>query len=203
MLSFHNDPKIKKKYLDRVIAHQKADEIIKGKYWEGGKGCAVGCTIHSSNHNAYEQELGIPEWLAKLEDTIFEGLPNDKAKKWPQEFLKAIKVGVDLEPVKWEFCAFILKENIERVLILKIEDSLKEQVVNSIQECLSVHEEAIISGIWDESAALSARSAALSAALSAAEAARSAAYVKYADELLRILKGINPAKARDEVGTEP
>jgi ADP-ribose pyrophosphatase YjhB (NUDIX family) len=39
--------------------------------------------------------------------------------------------------------------------------------------------------------------------LEAGEAARSAAYVKYADELLRILKGINPAKARDEVGTEP
>lgn len=55
MKSFHNDQKIKTKYLARVRAHQKADEIIKGQYWEDGKGCAVGCTLHSSNHNAYEK----------------------------------------------------------------------------------------------------------------------------------------------------
>lgn len=28
MLSFHNDPKIKKKYLDRVKLHQKLDQEI-------------------------------------------------------------------------------------------------------------------------------------------------------------------------------
>lgn len=32
MRAFHNDIKIKKKYLKRVISHRKADEIIKGKY---------------------------------------------------------------------------------------------------------------------------------------------------------------------------
>ena len=83
MKAFHNDEKIKKKYLSRLRAHQKADEIVKGFYWEMGKGCAVGCTIHSSDHGAYETELGIPRWLAKLEDRIFEGLPNGRAKKWP------------------------------------------------------------------------------------------------------------------------
>ncbi len=44
--AFHNNPKVKSKYLARVKAHEKADEIIKGTYWQGGKGCAVGCTIH-------------------------------------------------------------------------------------------------------------------------------------------------------------
>ncbi len=33
MQAFHNDQKVKDKYLGRVEAHQKADEIVKGKYW--------------------------------------------------------------------------------------------------------------------------------------------------------------------------
>jgi hypothetical protein len=64
MLAYHNDPKIKAQYLRRVRAHEKMDEIIQGKYWERGRGCAVGCTIHGSDHTQYETELGIPEWLA-------------------------------------------------------------------------------------------------------------------------------------------
>src|ERR1700730_6830463 len=100
MKSFHNDPKIKAKYLKRVKDHFKADEIVKGKYWENGKGCAVGCTIHDSNHKLYETELGIPEWLARVEDTIFEGLPNERAKLWPEQFLKAIKPGKNLNKIE-------------------------------------------------------------------------------------------------------
>ena len=64
LLSFHSDPSVKKKYLSRVEAHAKADEIIHGTYWENGKGCAVGCTIHSGRHQDYETELGIPRRLA-------------------------------------------------------------------------------------------------------------------------------------------
>ena len=88
--AFHNDPAIKAKYLARVRAHRLADELIHGTYWQYGKGCAVGCTIHSSNHAAYETELGIPEILARLEDGLFEALPNGEAKVWPEAFLKAI-----------------------------------------------------------------------------------------------------------------
>ena len=63
MRAFHNNPAIKEKYLARVRAHAAADEIIKGQYWQNGRGCAVGCTIHSSSHKAYEDELGIPRFL--------------------------------------------------------------------------------------------------------------------------------------------
>lgn len=42
MLSFHNDPGVKKKYLDRVLAHQKADEIAKGVYYEPGNSSKKG-----------------------------------------------------------------------------------------------------------------------------------------------------------------
>jgi phosphoglycerate dehydrogenase-like enzyme len=61
MLAYHNDPTVKAMYLDRIRRHARADEIIHGKYWEKGKGCAVGCTIHGSKHSLYETELGIPQ----------------------------------------------------------------------------------------------------------------------------------------------
>jgi hypothetical protein len=207
MQAYLNDPKLKSDFVKEVKWHQDQDKIIKGTYQQGSNGdfkaCAVGCSIHSLNrmkgksydtskHKVYETELGIPEWLARLEDTIFEGLPNELAMKWPLRFAKAIPVGVNLESVKWKFSVFILSENIERVLTLDIADDLKKQVVDSIRGVLSLHKTAIKTGVWDvesaaesvesaESAAESAaepaaESAAWSAAWSAAESARSTAW---------------------------
>ena len=105
---------------ESIEKHRQADHIIQGTYGEDSngywKGCAVGCSIHSlnrlkgkkfstSDHSIYETELGIPEWLARLEDTIFEGLPKAEAVKWPERFTQAIPVGADLGPVKCQFCA--------------------------------------------------------------------------------------------------
>jgi hypothetical protein len=86
--AFHGDPTVKDKYLSRVKAHRDADQIIHGIYWEGGKGCAVGCTIHSANHSSYETKLGVPAWLAHLEDRLFEAMDNGRAKDWPVEFIE-------------------------------------------------------------------------------------------------------------------
>jgi hypothetical protein len=108
MLAFHNDPAIKEKYLARVRTHIEADELIHGVYWEKGKGCAVGCTVHSSNHAAYEVELGIPSILAKIEDGIFESLTNGRAKPWPEQFLMAPQVGADLSGVWPQFAVWLL-----------------------------------------------------------------------------------------------
>jgi hypothetical protein len=93
MLAYHSDPAIKAHYLARVEGHAAADEIIKGQYWEAGKGCAVGCTVHGGSHCDFERELGIPQMLAWLEDVIFEGLPNRVAKTWPERFLSSISPG--------------------------------------------------------------------------------------------------------------
>ena len=146
--AFHGDPAVKSKYLDRVKAHAQADEIVKGRYWENGKGCAVGCTIHCATHSAYETELGLPQWLAQLEDVLFENLPNGEAKTFPAEFLSAIPIGVNLESVKWKFCAFLLRENIERVLALTLDYKLKDEVAASIRGVLALHENAILKGKW-------------------------------------------------------
>src|SRR5579871_1929058 len=96
MLTFHGKQELKDQRIAQVRAHRLADQLVHGQYWQDGKGCAVGCTIHSGEHMAYETELGIPVELAYAEDRIFENLPNGKAMMWPERFLAAIPVGVDL-----------------------------------------------------------------------------------------------------------
>lgn len=215
LLSFHGKQEVKDFYQARLYEHAAADELIKGQYWENGKGCAVGCTIHSREHATYETELGLPEWLARLEDVIFEGLSNSEAKQFAVDFLAAIPVGVDLAPVRWQFCAFILRENIERVLSLDFAAELKKQVVDAIRAVLACHKTAIKTGKWEDTVARSAWFAAKSAWLatrsawlaestwfaarsawlatrSATEstwfAAKSATYTRYADLLLKLLR---------------
>lgn len=108
VISFHGDEQIKQKYLTRVRNHRLADQIVQGVYWEDGKGCAVGCTVHSSNHWAYQDELGIPNQLAYVQEFLFENMSNADAKMFPERFLRAIPVGVDLYPAFWKFVLFAL-----------------------------------------------------------------------------------------------
>ena len=123
LIAFHGDSKIKEKYIKRVKAHAKADAIVKGIYWEDGKGCAVGCTIEGSNHSKYEKELGIPEILAHLEDGLFEEMANEDAKKFPLKFLQAIPVGTDLSMV---FTKFVIWEWEDKKHGLKNVKEIKE-----------------------------------------------------------------------------
>src|SRR6201986_1912331 len=110
LIAYHGNPKEKSAILAQLRRHAEADEIVKGQYWEDGKGCAVGCTIHGSDHALYEPKFGIPQMLARLEDTIFEGLPNSDAQQWPIAFMKAIKPGADLSLVGWKFLHWLLTD---------------------------------------------------------------------------------------------
>lgn len=112
MIAYHGDPQIKKDILAQLEAHRLADELIKGRYWEGGKGCAVGCTIHGNDHHEYERRFGIPVYMACLEDAIFEDLPNKHAKHWPERFMSAIQPGVNLNPV-WPRMALWMLDNLQ------------------------------------------------------------------------------------------
>ena len=171
MKAFHNDIKIKKQYLTRVVAHEKADEIIKGKYWENGKGCAVGCTIHGSYHGAYETELGIPRILARLEDGIFENLPNDLAKTWPRRFLEVIKPGADLSMVWPKFSVWMLTDEKYGVLQFAKTEGQRE-VIQSVSDLYLLKSQGVD---IDRQDWVDARSAAYAAA-AAAYAAYAAAY---------------------------
>lgn len=144
MLSFNNDPKIKAKYIERLKAHKLADEIVKGQYWENGKGCAVGCTIHSSKHKNYEDKLGIPEWLARLEDTIFEGLENKLSKDFPLKFLKAVPLGVSKEEFEALRHKLAIKRQQRNLKIVekfykKNKTETIKQVIDAIKLVISYH----------------------------------------------------------------
>lgn len=181
-LTFKNDPLIKDSLVKRMDKHIELDELLQGATGNNGKGCTVWCALNNGelkrgyDHSAFPDVLGLPEWLARLQDTIFEGLDVEDSKWFSSEWVRAIPIGKNIEPVKWKFCAFILKENIEIVLSLDIKDDLKKQVVDAINMCLSVQISAIETGAVDE------------AAWSAAWSAESAAFKRYADELLKLLK---------------
>lgn len=192
LISFHGDASIKQKYLDRVKKHQELDNIIQGTGWDGTKGCAVGCTLENYSHTAYEKELGIPTWLAHVEDKFFEGMSKERAKIWPLQFLEAIPVGVNLEAVKTQFILYILNQS-----LTTFDHVAFPAVKAAIDQTIAYHSRVFESAAEAEAAARSARSAAWSAAAarsaarSAAEAAArsaaEAAYEKYADKLLQLL----------------
>src|SRR3954466_7421798 len=108
MLAFHNTTVTKPEIIAQLEAHAKADTIVKGQYWEDGKGCAIGCALESirvirgyasidhSSHATAESETNIPQVVWRLADRIHEGLPNDTAKEWPLRFMQAVNPGADL-----------------------------------------------------------------------------------------------------------
>jgi len=178
MLAYHNDPAIKSKLLADLQAHADADRLVKGQYWENGKGCAVGCTLHSlgaynnaSNHAEYETRLGIPQMLARLEDTIFEGLPNADAMLWPMRFSAAITPGADLSRVGWQWLHWLLTDNLPRVNDAAVDAAIKQ--------CADVLLPLTRGEPVDRTAADAAYAAARAAAY-AAGAPRAAAYAAYA-----------------------
>ena len=118
MLSFHNDPKIKDKYLDRVRKN----------------GGAVGCTLEHNDSKRYPIELGLPVWLARLEEEIFNNLPVDKAKQWPLNFLKAIPIGVDVDAARHLIDIRRLDRliSIQEKLLSKNEGAVKSAIVATI-----------------------------------------------------------------------
>lgn len=129
MIAFHGKQEIKDFYMARLQAHAATDEVIHGKYWVGGKGCAVGCTIHSGKHKHYESELAIPEQIAYLEDAIFEALPNSDAKTFPVRFLEAIPVGADLSMVIPKFLHWLLVDETYGAIIGVTDEGVKNSVV--------------------------------------------------------------------------
>jgi len=226
--------------LEAAKAHYAADMLIRGTYSdtdaEDFKGCSVGCFLHSiypkksavqigdmdDKHRIVARHYGYPEWLALLQDTIFEGLPNGESAKWHvqlAEKIAALPHGVDWQPILHRVHAGILRvsyrtsgsaqEAVHRVIDLHERAAKGEDVSDELWSAArSAAESAARSAARSaaesaarsaaESAARSAawsaaRSAAWSAARSAAwSAARSAAYQEMRDAILSALAGVQP-----------
>lgn len=85
--------------------------VVSATFLAKAKRCAVGCSTGGKyNHSIYPTVYGIPEHLARLEDSIFEGMPydSDEYKRWPRAFTTAIKPGADLSLVWPRFAVWLL-----------------------------------------------------------------------------------------------
>lgn len=110
IIAFWNNPTVKEAMMIQVENHRQADQIVKGQYWENGKGCAVGCMVHSSSHKTVEAVIGLPYDCVQLMDFIFERLPNHEAKLFPGQVLDAMRPGADLTHVSDRFIITLLAD---------------------------------------------------------------------------------------------
>jgi hypothetical protein len=108
-------------YLARVRAHRETDTLVRGLGWHGetGRGCAIGCTLHSYDHAEYERQIGVPRQVAHLIDWLFEHLPEAEGEhgylRWPERVLEAIPVGADLSGVYPAWQVRLQTRNLERI----------------------------------------------------------------------------------------
>lgn len=135
---------INEQLLARIAEHERLDTIVKGVYWEQAngkwKGCAVGCSLKdpddhtplSGTHELYPERLGLPEWLARLEDAIFEGLPDDESLTWPRRFAEAIPVGADLSGLEDSLAVRRMRERL-LPLATSWPESIRDQTISAIE----------------------------------------------------------------------
>jgi hypothetical protein len=182
--AYDNDPAFKDRMVAQMRAHAAADEIIKGQYWQQGKGCLVGCAIHGDDHSQFDDIIGPGgHMLAQLADAIFEGATNARAMRFPVEFFEAIRPGADLSRVQWQFLHWLLTTP-------AVNPGITHPIArDAVAQCA-----AVVSALADgrhidvgaawiaESAARSAARSARSAAWSAAESAESAEIAEIAAE---------------------
>ena len=151
----------------KVASHIEADAVIQGGYWDGHKGCFIGCLTHSSDPKPAQERFGLPEPLLRIAESIFERLPTDDAKGFFAELPKAVgRDGKDLSRVQWAFLAAELSAlpNVPADI-----QAVIDPVIGGMETLAS-------GGDWSKDAAYAARAAdAAYAAHAAAAAARAAA----------------------------
>ena len=177
MQAYNNDIEFKKNLVDMSLAHMEADEFIQGEYGQMNgsfSGCSLGCTIHDVNkimglkgdfhdHSFLSDSIGIPLFLTRLQDSVFEGLDIDAARKWTPRFLSSIVEGVDLNPVL-------------PIFLLKLLNNLPEQEIEEVSAAINGSKKILAGWISTGKPDFAAASSAASAASSAAAAARDASY---------------------------
>lgn len=192
MLSFFGEQCLKDTVVARVKEHQRMDQIIQGTYWEQCgdgvfRGCAIGCVLHSNDHMAYERQLGLPVFLAYIDEHIFESLPPGEAKFWPLRFIEAVPVGVDLELVFPKFMHWLLSDPEG---VRQHADARTLPIIDSLVTMYARRIDGVPFDSW--AAALAAARAALAAAWAAAGAARAAgkneSIHRQADYLISLLQ---------------
>ena len=198
--AFNNNKVFQAQMIAAAISHREKDEYIAGAYAKVNgsfKGCSVGCSLFDvkgikgvdvgEEYNdlaLLAKELGIPEFICHLQDSIFEGLPESERLRWTERLFNSIPLGADLTPVLPRF-------------LLKTLDRLPETNRADVVDAIRGVKDVLIN--WSETGEAdieAARSAAGSAARSAARSARSAegparsaAWEQIANDLIECVEG--------------
>jgi hypothetical protein len=199
-LSYHNDPKVKEFHVQLAKHHYDADMLRTGTYGEddnGFKACSVGCMAHDINpedldyHAVVADSAGWPEWLVKLSDSMFDGLPNGERNRFHVDLREAIPVGVNLEPVRHKLALCRL----DRLIAMQSKNkgsgvgNIIDQVIAYWLPAESARLAAGLAAEWLTAEWLAAESARVTAGWTAGWlAAWSAAWIAERDDLLRLLQ---------------
>jgi len=151
-----------------VGEHIAADAVVQGTYWNGSRGCFIGCLTHSSVGNAavVTERFGLPLPLVKICEHIFERLDVTEAVAFFAAIPDAIgNDGKDLSRLHWLF----LIDTLKRMPIIN------QNVIDGLQLLANGKE-------WPQarSFARAAADAAADAAYAVARAANAAADAAYA-----------------------
>ena len=93
-----------------VKRHIEADAVVQGAYWDGSKGCFIGCLAHSSDPKKLGDLYGLPLPLVRICENIFENTPAEDAKDFFAAIPDAVgHDGKDLTRVHWAFLASELR----------------------------------------------------------------------------------------------
>lgn len=173
MLAYHNDSTLKDKIVSQMAEHRRLEQLIQGTGWEDGKGCMIGCALHSYDHSKLPEAIGVPESVGHLVDAIFEGLPPGEAEQFSDDFWSAVKTGSNLSQVADKFSLWILKDGGVRDRASDDGKAAIDTVISLLQRRLFGDEPT--GSDWESAARSAARSAAWSAAWSAARSAAESA----------------------------
>lgn len=178
--------------------HRDADMLRSGTYGEmNGRfhACSIGCFAYEvaperfsasagwrddDHHRIVAEAYGYPEWLARLQDTVFEGLPPEARLDWHVQIADAIAA----RKRDWRTILHAV-----HAAILRVSYRTAGSASDAVRTVLDLHEkaaegEAIPDEEWS-AARSAAESATWSVARSVAEsAAESVAYVEIRDGIL-------------------
>lgn len=94
----------------QVQQHIAADEVVQGTYYDGSKGCFIGCLAHSSSPLKAVEKFGLTQPLLRIAEIIFENLSHEEAVAFFAAFPDAVGCdGKDLSLVHWAFLRDELK----------------------------------------------------------------------------------------------
>jgi len=105
MIAFKGDTLIRKAVKDRVKECKDAGKLKKFLEWDDvlKEGGIVGCMLGFYDPDAFESEIGLPNWLGHCADRIFNGLPQAQAVLFPDALIDAIKKDAEMDPMKGHF----------------------------------------------------------------------------------------------------